>query len=184
MQGGVHLYGVAPSRTEWEINITRGLVLLKKIFLKRELILGRLVYHEFETRYTRLAFGYTNLHYIVEDITLREMGGVTALSFNSKFFHMKKFIVACLLGLMLMCGTIDTFAQSVTFDGKNFVQTAKTKTADEVTPFTYEVKGVKHPIYLTARNKCYIKRVSKQGKEYKQYLSREVTAQVLKALGR
>lgn len=97
---------------------------------------------------------------------------------------MKKFIVACLIGLMSMCGAVDTFAQSVTFDGKNFVQTAKTKTADEVTPFTYEVKGVKYPIYLTARNKCYIKRVSKQGKEYKQYLPAEVTAQVLKALGR
>ena len=97
---------------------------------------------------------------------------------------MKKFIVALLIGLASICGAVGASAQSITFDGSNFVQAQKSKATDTVTPFTYEVKGTKYPIYLTARNKCYIKRVSKQGKEYKQYLPAEVTAQVLKALGK
>ena len=99
---------------------------------------------------------------------------------------MKKFFLGALVALASVITPANAFAQSYNFDGSNFTTVKTTSQAtDQMTHLTYEVNGVRYPIYVTKNNKCYIKRVSKNtGKEYKQYLPAEVTAQVLKAIGR
>ena len=59
-----------------------------------------------------------------------------------------------------------------------------TKESDTKTKFTWEDKeGNKYPIYITKRGACYIVRVSKKtNKEYKQYLPKEIQAQIKKEL--
>lgn len=77
-------------------------------------------------------------------------------------------------------------AQNITREGKQFVQTQKAKTSTEKeTGFTYkDSKGNVYPIYMGSTGSCYIKKVSqKSGKEYKQYLGAEVSAQICKELG-
>lgn len=96
---------------------------------------------------------------------------------------MKKLFLSVLVALSIFSAS----AQQFSFDreGNNFtaVSTTSRASADIKTPYTWEIKGVKYPIYLTKRNKCYIKRVSKNtGKEYKQYLSAEVTAEIVRLM--
>ena len=58
------------------------------------------------------------------------------------------------------------------------------KESDTKTKFTWEDKeGNKYPIYITKRGACYIIKVSKKtNKEYKQYLPKEIQAQIKKEL--
>ena len=48
-----------------------------------------------------------------------------------------------------------------------------TKGSDKDTGFKVEIKGVKYPVFVSARGKYYIERISKKGNEYKQYLDIE-----------
>lgn len=69
--------------------------------------------------------------------------------------------------------------------GTNFVQTTTkdSSTFDVKTIYTWEIKGEKYPIYITSRGACYIKRISsKTGKEYKQYLPKEIQETIKKEL--
>ena len=58
----------------------------------------------------------------------------------------------------------------------------KTKSENTLTKFTWEdSKGNKYPIYITKNGACYINRKSsKTGKEYKQYLPKEIKEQIQK----
>lgn len=54
-------------------------------------------------------------------------------------------------------------------------ETAKVKAEPTKTRLTHTVKGVKYPVYQTAKGKYYILRTSKKsGKQYKQYLKTEI----------
>ena len=74
-------------------------------------------------------------------------------------------------------------AQSVVRQGNVFVQdTSKSTKIKKDNPtltkyFYLAADGTKYPIYMSTSGKCFILRVSKNGKEYRQYLP-EVTKQL------
>ena len=64
------------------------------------------------------------------------------------------------------------------------ITTVKTKSEGEQTKYVYEDdKGNKYPIFVTKNGTCYIKKVSsKSGKEYRQYIPKEIKEIILKEL--
>ncbi|MBQ1930503.1 MAG: hypothetical protein II344_07745 [Bacteroidales bacterium] len=92
---------------------------------------------------------------------------------------MKRYIFCLLIALF----SIASYSQDVIKEGKTFkVQT--TQTNEQQTEYTWEdKKGVKYPIFISKKGACYIKRISsKTGKEYKQYLSKEIQETIEKEL--
>lgn len=85
----------------------------------------------------------------------------------------KLFIIAAML-LVCNFAAVSNDSTSVKLEGKNIVLTSKSKTPDVDTGYTYEIKGVKYPVYKTSRGKYYIIRTSKQGKKYKNYITNKV----------
>lgn len=87
---------------------------------------------------------------------------------------MKKLLII----IAMSCAMCAGLAQNVQRQGNTFVQVSNTKSSKpaQKTIYTYKAKdGKVYPIYLSARGKAFIIRVSKKtGKEYKQYLP-EVT---------
>lgn len=86
---------------------------------------------------------------------------------------------------MLFAGIGNISAQ--TWRGNTIVatQTTAKKAAAEKTPFTYQTAdGKTYPVYISQRGSCFIIRVSKAGKEYKQYLGKDVSAEICKKLHR
>ena len=78
-----------------------------------------------------------------------------------------------LMVLIAIC-TLKSNAQNAKLDATgNYVAVTKAKETEEAKPmgktFT-DAKGVVYPIFLTKIGKLFIKRISKAGKEYNQYL--------------
>lgn len=99
---------------------------------------------------------------------------------------MKKFIISVLVALML--GT--TAYCDVVRQGNTFVQTttsgsSKSKSKPIKTKFTYkDNNGNSYPIYISENGSCFVYRISKKtGKEYKQYLGKDISMQICKELG-
>ena len=94
---------------------------------------------------------------------------------------MKK-LIFCLFIALLSC---TSYAQ-VAREGNTFksITTQTTKSEGQQTKYTWEdKKGNKYPIYITKNGAVYINRKSaKTGKDYKQYLSKEVKEQIQKEL--
>ena len=94
---------------------------------------------------------------------------------------MKK-LIFCLFMALLSC---TSYAQ-VAREGNTFksITTQTTKSEGQQTKYTWEdKKGNKYPIYITKNGAVYINRKSaKTGKNYKQYLSKEVKEQIQKEL--
>ena len=93
---------------------------------------------------------------------------------------MKRYIFCLLIALF----SIASYSQDVVKEGKTFkVQTTQT-TSEQQTEYTWEdKKGVKYPIFISKSGACYIKRISsKTGKEYKQYLPKEIQETIRKEL--
>ena len=94
---------------------------------------------------------------------------------------MKK-LIFCLFMALLSC---TSYAQ-VAREGNTFksITTQTTKSEGQQTKYTWEdKKGNKYPIYITKNGAVYINRKSaKTGKDYKQYLSKEVKEQIQKEL--
>ena len=94
---------------------------------------------------------------------------------------MKK-LIFCLFMTLL---SYTSYAQ-VAREGNTFksITTQTTKSEGQQTKYTWEdKKGNKYPIYITKNGAVYINRKSaKTGKNYKQYLSKEVKEQVQKEL--
>lgn len=89
-----------------------------------------------------------------------------------------KFLILLVAAMFYM-----TTNAQVTRNGNTFKsEISKTKNEGSPTKFTWEdSKGNKYPIYITKSGACYInKKSSKTGKEYKQYLSKEVKEQIQK----
>lgn len=93
---------------------------------------------------------------------------------------MKKIILCVLLALFGITGNA-----KVKREGNNFKVEQTSKASDTQTKYTWEDKdGNKYPIYITKRGACYVLRTSKKtGKEYKQYLPKEIQLQIAKELG-
>ena len=88
----------------------------------------------------------------------------------------------------ILCLLLTLFSININAEVKRVNDTFKvektTKESDTKTKFTWEDKqGNKYPIYITKKGSCYIIRVSKKtNKEYKQYLPKDVQAQIKKEL--
>lgn len=92
--------------------------------------------------------------------------------------------VALAFTLIFLCAALqECRAQSVTRQGKLFIQQSSSnkieKDSATLTGYFYiDAKGVKYPIYISSKGKCFIWRTSaKTGKQYKQYLP-EITKQL------
>ena len=93
---------------------------------------------------------------------------------------MKTFVLCLLLALFSININAEVKRVNDTF---RVEQT--TKESDTKTKFTWEDKeGIKYPIYITKKGACYIIKISKKtNKVYKQYLPKEIQAQIKKELG-
>lgn len=92
---------------------------------------------------------------------------------------MKRYIFCLLIALF----SIASYSQDIIKEGKTFkVQTTQVKEVQ--TGYTWEDnKGNKYPIFISKKGACYIKRIShKTGKEYKQYLPKEIQETINKEL--
>ena len=94
---------------------------------------------------------------------------------------MKK-IILCLL-LALFCITISA---EVKREGNTFKVEQTTKESDTKTQYTWVDKdGNVYPVFITKRGACYIFRSSKKtGKEYKQYLNKNIQETIKQELNK
>ena len=94
---------------------------------------------------------------------------------------MKK-IILCIL-LALFCITINA---EVKREGNTFKVEQTTKESDTKTQYTWVDKdGNVYPVFITKRGACYIFRTSKKtGKEYKQYLPKNIQETIKRELNR
>lgn len=93
---------------------------------------------------------------------------------------MKKLFI--LVAIAIMC-VFNCNAQSFTREGKTFsAVSTKSKSEGKLTGYTWkDSKGIEYPIYIRENGHCYIIKVSKKnGKEYKQSLSEEVSKEICK----
>lgn len=92
-----------------------------------------------------------------------------------------KHIIALLAALLIsVAGYADVVREGDTFKVENTASVNK----DQQTKYTWEDKqGNKYPVFITKRGACYIIRTSKKtGKEYKQYLPKDIQEQIKKEL--
>ena len=92
-------------------------------------------------------------------------------------------MLTLLLGIGVNAQTPDsTFRKEGNIYSSSKVSTTK---SDNTTGFTWkDSKGNEYPIYMSSTGSCYIKKISaKTGKEYKQYLGKEISADICKQLG-
>ena len=94
---------------------------------------------------------------------------------------MKK-IILCML-LALFCITISA---EVKREGNTFRVEQTTKESDTKTQYTWVDKdGNVYPVFITKKGACYIFRTSKKtGKEYKQYLPKDIQETIKQELNR
>ena len=94
---------------------------------------------------------------------------------------MKK-IILCIL-LALFCITISAEVKRA---GNTFIVEQTTKESDTKTQYTWVDKdGNVYPVFITKRGACYIFRTSKRtGKEYKQYLPKDIQETIKQELNR
>ena len=94
---------------------------------------------------------------------------------------MKK-IILCLL-LALFCITISA---EVKREGNTFKVEQTTKESDTKTEYTWVDKDRNvYPVFITKKGACYIFRTSKKtGKEYKQYLPKNIQETIKQELNR
>lgn len=97
---------------------------------------------------------------------------------------MKKLFIMAAMLLALSVHNSNTYAQNVKREGTTFVvSSSRSKSEPTKTKFTWKVNGVEYPIYISSTGSCYIIKTSKKtGKEYKQYLPKEVCAEICKEL--
>lgn len=91
-----------------------------------------------------------------------------------------KYIISLLIMLTL---SMSSFAE-VKREGNTFKVEQPSKANDTKTKYTWEDKeGNKYPIFVTKKGACYVIRVSKKtGKEYKQYLPKDIQETIKKEL--
>ena len=89
------------------------------------------------------------------------------------------FLLVAIIATMFVCAN----AQEVKRDGDNFtVEKVLHQSSDVQTKYTFTVKDVAYPIWITKNGRCYIVRTSKNGKQYKQYLAKDICLEICKEL--
>lgn len=72
-------------------------------------------------------------------------------------------------------------AQDFVISGNTYESVKSTSSVvnEITTPYTFKIKDVEYPIFLSKNGCAYIKRISaKSGQEYKQYLSAEISKNI------
>lgn len=100
---------------------------------------------------------------------------------------LKDFICALITIILIVIGTVwlgiqfDAKAQNVVIQGNTI---SLIQQQDKETPYIYQDKqGKTYKIYITSKNKFYIKKTSKKtGKEYKYFLPKEIQEALLKTI--
>ena len=94
---------------------------------------------------------------------------------------MKKIILCILLALFCI-----TLSAEVKREGNTFRVEQTTKESDTKTQYTWVDKdGNVYPVFITKKGACYIFRTSKKtGKEYKQYLPKNIQETIKQELNR
>lgn len=91
---------------------------------------------------------------------------------NNSLFHVN--IRKALILLFILLGGITAHSQEVIRKGNTFTEVSKKKQKEafKTTPYTYVANdGTKYPIYISSNGKYFIiRKSSKTGKEYRQYL--------------
>lgn len=103
-----------------------------------------------------------------------------------------QFIVCSVIALIITLFTMSAHAQSVsTFkvNGNSYTAVSNhstTKSEPEKTDYTWtDTKGNTYPIYISSTGSCFVIKISaKTGKEYRNYLKPEVSADICRKLGR
>lgn len=99
---------------------------------------------------------------------------------------MKKFIIVLLTALLGISVNAQTPENTFKKEGNTYSSASKkTTTVEKETGFFWkDSKGNQYPIYMSSTGSCYVKRISnKTGKEYKQYLGKEISADICNQLG-
>lgn len=98
---------------------------------------------------------------------------------------MKKLFILAAMLLALSVNNSSTYAQNVKREDTTFVvSSSRSKSEPTKTKFTWKVGDVEYPIYISSTGSCYIIKISKKsGKEYKQYLPKEVCIEICKESG-
>lgn len=87
---------------------------------------------------------------------------------------MKKIIFTLAISFISLAGMAQEPQYKIVGNEIIKTETAKVKKEPKKTGLTHTIKGVKYPVYKSAKGAYYILRVSKKtGKEYKQYLKIE-----------
>ena len=92
-----------------------------------------------------------------------------------------KHLITLLVALIV---SVASYAEVVR-EGNTFkVEKTTSVNQDQKTPYTWQDKeGKTYPIFITKNGACYIIKVSKKtGKEYKQYLPKEIREQINKEI--
>ena len=92
-------------------------------------------------------------------------------------------MLTLLLGIGVNAQTPDSTFRK---EGKIYSSSSKkSATVEKETGFTWkDSKGIEYPIYMSSTGSCYVKKVSnKTGQPYKQYLGKEISADICKQLG-
>ena len=88
---------------------------------------------------------------------------------------------------MIVCGIMTSNAQSYKIEGNTITstKTARVKSEPIKTSFTYkDSKGNEYPIFMSSTGSCFVLKVSaKTGKEYRNYLGPEMSADICQRLG-
>lgn len=92
------------------------------------------------------------------------------------------YVVFVIALTLLFLSAANAFSQESNYkrEGNNFVKEQVIKSSNDIkTEFTYTVGDNVYPIYITQNGRCYIIRTSKKtGKNYKQYLSKEICLEI------
>ena len=90
-----------------------------------------------------------------------------------------------LLTLVAIAIATYVFGQNnYTREGNNFTKTVTVAASqDSLTTYTFTVKDVVYPIWVTKSGRCYIVRTSKNGNQYRQYIEESIARQICKEMG-
>lgn len=91
------------------------------------------------------------------------------------------------LVLLILAIGLAANAQTYTRSGNTFISSTgeRVKAEPIKTKFTWkDRKGKEYPVYISSNGSCFVIKVSaKTGKEYRNYLSPEISQQICKELG-
>lgn len=97
----------------------------------------------------------------------------------------KLMLIAVFFIMMGISAAAQNAPAKVERNGNCFMPAKKANTKSEPVgiPYFWEYKGEKYPIFMGPSGSCFYYRKKKDGTEYRQYVPKEVSAQICKEMG-